>query len=159
MSEGVTLGENFFVPLSEEMDDYDVDVKKKDKEITEGMYEEGVYEEEATHSDNKLGINISRLLDEELAQASNIDFSDMKQRLAFINRIEDNLINYDWISTNHGVKFENKNKSNEMTEGTYEDDIDNEIENLIAIQSQAEEEGDYAAAEAIERKIERLRGY
>jgi len=44
-------------------------------------------------------------------------------------------------------------------EGTYEDDIDDEIENLIAMQSRAEEEGDYAAAEAIERKIERLRGY
>jgi len=42
MTEGVKLGENFFAPLSEEMDDYDVDVKKKDEEITEGMYEEGL---------------------------------------------------------------------------------------------------------------------
>jgi len=52
MNEGIQLGENFFTPLSEEMDDYDVDVKKKDEEITEGMYEEGIYEEEMGGEEN-----------------------------------------------------------------------------------------------------------
>ena len=46
IDEGVKIGENFFAPLSEEMDDYDVDVKKKDKKITEGIYEEEISGEE-----------------------------------------------------------------------------------------------------------------
>jgi hypothetical protein len=53
MNEGIQLGENFFAPLSEEMDDYEIKEEvEEEEEISEGMYEEeeeeiseGMYEE------------------------------------------------------------------------------------------------------------------
>ena len=58
-------------------------------------------------SDDKIGINLRSLLDGELAMATrDVDFSNYKERNQFIDKLENRLMENDWISMSNGTKFE-----------------------------------------------------
>jgi hypothetical protein len=58
-------------------------------------------------TDNKIGINLRSLLDGELAIAiDSVDFSNYKERNKFIDKLENRLMENDWISMSNGTTFE-----------------------------------------------------
>jgi hypothetical protein len=79
-------------------------VKKVLKEESEGM-----------------GINLRSLLDGELAMANdnNVDFSNYRERNRFIDKIEDRLMESDWISMSNGTTFKQSFSPNKRSSEEY----------------------------------------
>ena len=62
--------------------------------------------EENMPEDDRMGINLRSLLDGELAMAArSADLSNYNERNDFISKIEDRLMDSDWISMSNGTTF------------------------------------------------------
>ncbi len=58
-------------------------------------------------SDGKIGINLRSLLDGELAMTiGKVNFSNYNERNQFIDKLENRLMENDWISMSNGTTFE-----------------------------------------------------
>ena len=63
-------------------------------------------EKRMINEDDRMGINLRSLLDGELAMAArSIDLSNYNERNDFISKIEDRLMDSDWISMSNGTTF------------------------------------------------------
>lgn len=59
------------------------------------------------NEDDRMGISLRSLLDGELAMAArSIDLSNYNERNDFISKIEERLMQSDWISMSNGTTFE-----------------------------------------------------
>ena len=64
-------------------------------------------EKRMINEDDRMGINLRSLLDGELAMAvRSIDLSNYRERNELISKIEDRLMQSDWISMSNGTTFE-----------------------------------------------------
>ena len=64
-------------------------------------------EKRMMNEDDRMGINLRSLLDGELAMAvRSIDLSNYKERNDFISKIEERLMDSDWISMSNGTTFQ-----------------------------------------------------